>query len=107
MMEVTTVLRDWYLVDFELDGEDAGVLIAWGIVERDPSCRWSPGDYCCTSPVKEEVQDGEELFAVTRNSNYQLSGSGERITMPARTIFALRQGYSPREILASAALREV
>lgn len=106
-MQVTTVLKDWFLIDFELEGKPMGdVVIAWGIVERDPSGRWSPGNYCCTSPVLEEVKEGNELFAITRNSNYQLTGRGERITMPVQSILALREGYSPDEIYGAEAMKE-
>ncbi|MEA1079545.1 hypothetical protein [Marinobacter qingdaonensis] len=105
-MQVTTVLKKWFLIDFEFEGKAMEGVIAWGIVERDPSGRWSPGNYCCTSPVLKEVKEGDELFAITRNSTYQLVGAGERITMPVQSILALREGYSPDEINGAEAMRE-
>jgi hypothetical protein len=100
-MKPTTILRTWWLIDFEHEGVGQGIRLAWGIVENDPSCRWCPGDYCCTSPVIQEKEEEGELYAITKSSTYQLTGPGERITMPANTILALRAGHSPPEILAS------
>jgi len=103
-MQATTVIEAWYLIDFEHDGVDQGVRVAWGIIAEDPSGRWISGDYCCTSPVRDEVTEGDALYAITGNSIYQLIGPGQRITMPANTILALRQGYAPPEIMASKAM---
>jgi hypothetical protein len=100
-MNPSTILRDWWLIVFEQAGVDQGVIVAWGIVERDPSMRFPAGGFCCTSPVLEERKEDGKLFAITKNSTYQLIGQGERITMPAKAILALRGGYSPPEIMAS------
>lgn len=105
-MKPSTIIRDWWIIDFERDGVDQNTKMAWGIVEEDPSHRWQPGDFCCSTRIKEEVMEEGVLYAITGNSVYQLNGQGDRITMPAKTILALRAGYAPPEIMASKSMRE-
>ncbi|PPI78448.1 hypothetical protein DXI23_20260 [Marinobacter flavimaris] len=105
-MQPTTILSDWYIIDFERDGAPEEVQVAWGIVKEDPSGRWSPGNYSCTSPIQREVTEEGVLYAITGNSIYQLDGPGKRITMPTKTILALRGGYAPPEIMASQSMQK-
>lgn len=91
---VDTVITDWSLI--RLSGTD-NVTVLWGIVAEDPSGRWRPGDYVCTSPVAEELAEG--VFR-TRNSLYQALGEGQWLVLPAQHLPCLRAGRSPGEVWA-------
>ena len=51
-----TTLKAWYLVTF-FDAPEPNRIL-WGTVEDDPSFRWYPGDWCCTSPVLQVSDEG-------------------------------------------------
>lgn len=90
-----THLKDWYIVDVKDEASpDLRVLIGWGIVASDPSGRWHPGDYVCTSPIQNVLPDGT---MVTARTNYKPLGPGRRITVAATAWPFLRLGYSPDE----------
>lgn len=88
-----TTLKDWYLVTLH-DAPPPKNRVMWGTIASDPSCRWYPGDWCCTSPVLRITNDGVHI---TKNTRYQAQGPGQEIQLPVKALIKLRQGISPAE----------
>lgn len=85
-----TTLRNWFLVTFHDAPPPNQVL--WGTVKDDPSFRWYPGDWCCTSPVLQVLDDG---IHITKNTRYSVEGPGQHIELPVKALIELRQGVAP------------
>lgn len=97
-----TIIEKWYLVDLQADEKNIGQVL-WGIVVDDRKGRWVSGNFVCTSPVVQRLDN--RLFR-TKNSEYLCQGEGEEVTLPAESLIELRSGYSPDEFLARKNLRE-
>lgn len=87
-----TTLEGWYVVTFFDTPESQRVL--WGIVKEDFSCRWYPGDWCCTSPVLQVI---DSCAYITKNTRYTIFGPGKHIKLPVKALIELRQGVNPTE----------
>lgn len=92
MSNPDTIIKDWYVVDLVAEEGVQGTVL-WGIVHDDPSGRWRPGEWCCSSKVASVGDDTVK----TRNSTYGLHGQGERVQMPLNALLALRSGYGPSD----------
>jgi len=102
-----THLTNTHLVDFYLPdgatptlqfGEEAIPLqVAFGTVTEDPSRRWDPGNWCCTSAVISLAGN----VIKTLHSNYQFDGELKRSTLPIQARELLMQGVSPDYIQKS------
>lgn len=96
-----TTITNWFFVTFYDVTPSQQIL--WGIIAEDPSCRWYPGDYVCTSMVLEQVS---EKAYVTKNTRYTVLGSGKHVKLPIRTLPHLRDGISPEQIANKSFLSE-
>lgn len=91
-----------HLVDMRTDGKNIGQVL-WGIVVEDRKGRRVSGNFVCTSPIVERLDN--RLYR-TRHSEYLCHGEGQKGTLPAEALIELRTGYSPDEFLARRNLRE-
>lgn len=91
-----TTLKQWFLVIF-FDVPAPNNRILWGIIEDDRLMRGLPGDFCCTSPVLKQTDDG--VF-ITKNTRYSTIGPGQTIELPVKALIDLRAGHAPDNYLA-------
>ena len=94
-MNIDTVFNDCYLVDLYEEGTVVAKIL-WGTILVDPSGRWEPGHYACTSPIISDHGDG--LFS-TYNSTYLSMGTVTKVKLPAHNIIKLRAGYCPKDCM--------
>lgn len=95
-----TTIRGAFLVEFQKEGgEILPEKLVWGIIVQDETGRWQPGNYVCTSVIKqiEELADGITRF-ITRRSVYEALGEVTPYTLPLEDFPNLRMGYSPEEL---------
>ena len=97
-----TTIKNWFLVSFDNDGTIAGQVL-WGIVVEDRKSRWRENDFVCTSKVVEQFN---ENFFKTRNSEYECVGDGQQVILPLEALLDLRRGFSPDEYLTMQELQK-
>jgi len=91
-MTVDTILKDSFIVHFHNEEyPDLQAKVIWGIVLDDPSGRWQPDDFVCSSQIISE-EDG--IFS-TQNSTYKAVGEVKPIDLPLASLKQLRSGISP------------
>lgn len=96
------IIKNWFLVNLDHEGNIVAQVL-WGIVIEDRKGRWQSDNYVCTSNVIERL--GDNIFR-TRNSVYECRGDGEEVTLEAKAILELRDGFSPEEYLTMKNLQE-
>lgn len=85
------LVRDSYIVEFTINDTVPAEKALYGIVEDDPTGRWRPGDYVCTSAI-ESINDA---LVYTHNSVYKTTAEAQKVTLPLELLAMLREGYSP------------
>lgn len=93
---MNTVLRDWFIVSVF----DASYLIKnvlWGYVIYDASCRYSKGDFVCTSNII-HINKINQLITTNSGSLYQTLEKGRCSKIYYEEFELLRNGFSPLHI---------
>ena len=93
---MNTVVSDWQVVSIIEEGELIGKVL-WCICIDDSTCRFSKGDYICTSQIL-EVNTNTRIIKTVSGSSYQLLGKGEKDEIEFKDFELLRNGFSPSQI---------
>jgi hypothetical protein len=63
----------------------------------DTTCRFSKGDYICTSQIK-EINHYTSIVKTASGTIYQLLGIGSKAKINFKDFELLRNGFSPQQI---------
>jgi hypothetical protein len=94
-IKMQTRVRDWYIIKVFDDNYARVGQLLWAYIVDDPTDRFSPGDYVCTSSI-EEVSNNVILTA--KGSQYITEGTGKEFKALFSEIELLRRGYSPTQV---------
>ncbi|GEA07517.1 hypothetical protein KUL42_22780 [Alteromonas sp. KUL42] len=72
---MNTILSNWQVVTI-IEGEHKIGKVLWGICVDDMTCRFSAGDYVCTSRIT-DFNSYTKLVKTTSGSLYQILGEGK------------------------------
>jgi len=89
-----TTVRDWYIIKIFDNNARVGQLL-WGFIVDDPTGRFSPGDYVCTSSIEEISKN---VIITAKGSQYITEGTGKEFKALFSEIELLRRGYSPSQV---------
>jgi len=90
-----TTVRDWYIIKvFDDKNVRVGQLL-WGFIVDDPTGRFSPGHYVCTSLIDEISKN---VIHTAKGSQYVTAGPGKEFEALFSEIELLRKGYSPSQV---------
>jgi len=90
-----TTVRDWYIIKIFDDNNSRVGQLLWGFIVDDPTGRFSPGHYVCTSLIDEISKN--VIFTI-KGSQYVTEGPGKEFDALFSEIELLRRGYSPTQV---------
>ncbi len=90
-----TTVRDWYVIKIFDDNNARVGQLLWGFIVDDPTDRFSPGHYVCTSLI-DEISNNVILTA--KGNQYFTEGPGKEFEALFSEIELLRRGYSPTQV---------
>lgn len=93
---MNTVIKDWVIVSVINDDLLVGKVL-WGIVIDDMSCRFTKGDYVCSSEIV-NIHSYKQLIKTSGGSLYQIIGYGHRTEIKFEEFELLRHGFNPSQI---------
>ena len=93
---MNTIVNNWQIVSIIENGEIIGEVL-WANVVEDMTCRFSRGDYVCSSQIV-EVHIHREMLKTASGSIYQILGKGKRAQIEFKDFELLRHGFSPQQI---------
>jgi hypothetical protein len=94
-IKMQTRVRDWYVIKvFDDKNVRVGQLL-WGFIVDDPTERFSPGDYVCTSSIEAVSKN---VIVTAKGSQYVTEGTGKEFDALFSEIELLRRGYSPTQV---------
>lgn len=93
---MNTIVTDWYIV-LVMKGKDRIGEVIWGTIVDDMTCRFSTGDYLCTSGIV-KINSSNQLITTSSGSLYQVIGKGRKAVIDFDDFELLRNGFSPEMI---------
>lgn len=94
-MKMKTRVRDWYVIKIFDDNNARVGQLLWGYIVDDPTARFSPGHYVCTSLIEEISKN---VIITAKGSQYITEGTGKEFKALFSEIELLRKGYSPTQV---------
>jgi len=91
-----TIVRDWYIIKIVDDQRLTRVgQLLWGFIVADPTGRFNPGGYVCTSNI-DKIENN--TITTAKGSNYVTEGQGQEFTAYFSEVEIFRRGYSPTQV---------
>lgn len=93
---MSTSVRNWHIVSIFNRNQLVGRVL-WGICTHDLTCRFTVGDYICTSNIV-EIRPKEYTVTTYSGNIYLVEGDGKKSEIQIQEFELLRRGISPDEI---------
>lgn len=93
---MNTIVTDWQIVSI-IEGSDLVGKVLYAVIVDDTTCRFSKGDFVCTSKI-ESISIERQLIKTITGSLYQILGKGRKAEVYFKDFELLRNGFNPEQI---------